>query len=126
MGVPAPALADLRDRLAGSGALAEAGAPEHLREVLIDAMQGTWFRLDFGSVLSAEAALEAVSLSEPMPFSASPPLWPDAPAPTSLACGSWSDDFVRMTSQPCHRTLTERVVRVVTIFTGQADALALS
>ena len=105
MGVPDSALSDLRDRLCKIRALAEAGTPDHLQEVLIDAMQGTWFRLDFGSVLTVthrgvrpgdnladvlfgftlsaylaatETALAAAGLAEPMPVFTGASLWPDA------------------------------------------------
>ena len=152
MGVPAAALGELRDRLAGVGALAEASAPAHLQAILADAMQGTWFRLDFGSILtvthrgvrpgdsladilfgftlsaylaSTEAAVAAADLAEPMPVEGCDPLWPDISPPAHLACGSWADDFVRMTSQQCHSTLTSRVTKVVTVFVEQADALGI-
>ncbi|CAE7453752.1 unnamed protein product [Symbiodinium sp. CCMP2592] len=152
MGVPPSALGELRDGLERLGALSSAGASDHLCAVLSDAMEGTWFRLDFGSTLTVthrgvrpgdcladvlfgftlsayltatERALESAGLSEPMPTSAGPSLWPDAVAPPRLECGSWADDFVRMTSQLCRRTLSMRVTKVVSVFVAQAEALGI-
>ena len=152
MGVPPTALAELRDRLMSIGTLAEAGAPAHLCEVLADAMQGTWFRLDLGAVLTVthrgvrpgdsladvlfgftlsayltatEAALSSAGLSEPMPHTPGCSLWRRFAVPVSVSCGSWADDFVRLTAQTCRRTLTARVTRVVQLFVEQADALGI-
>ena len=51
----------------------------------------------------------------PMPSAFGSPLWPDSAAPSHLSCGSWADDFVRMTGQSCRRSLTARVVQVVKV-----------
>ena len=152
LGVPGEALSELFQRLSSIGALSSTGAPEHLQQILSDALQGTWFRLDFGYALtlthrgvrpgdsladvlfaftfsaylaSAERALEKAGVSTEMPQCSERSLWPEHEEPASLACGSWADDFVQMTQQTCNRSLSGRVVKIVTVFVEQAESVGI-
>ena len=152
LGVPGEALSELFQRLSSIGALSSTGAPEHLQRILSDALQGTWFRMDFGYALtlthrgvrpgdsladvlfaftfsaylaSAERALEKAGVSTEMPQCSQQPLWPEHEVPESLACGSWADDFVQMTQQACNCTLSGRVVKIVTVFVEQAESVGI-
>ena len=52
LGVPPEALSELADKLSAMSVIPDAGAPEHLCAILSDALQGTWFRLDQGFVMT--------------------------------------------------------------------------
>ena len=152
MGVPHEALGELFEHLSNLDTLARAGVSEHMRGIICDLLQGPWFRMDFGAVLtlthrgvrpgdcladilfaftfsaymaSTEKALDAAGLSTPMPESSKPLLWPDLCVPRHLSCGSWADDFIHMTVQACHVTLSDRVVRAVRVFVERAEVLGI-
>ena len=152
MGVPSHAMVELMDHLTRLDTLASAGVSPHLQGIIGDLLQGTWFRMDFGTVLTVthrgvrpgdcladvlfaftfsaylaatDRALQDAGLATDMPTSHEPALWSDLSVPDTLSCGSWADDFVQLTMQACRLTLTDRVIRIVTLFVEQAESLGI-
>ena len=152
IGVPSHALVELMDHLTRLDALASAGVSAHLQGIIGDLLQGTWFRMDFGTVLTVthrgvrpgdcladvlfaftfsaylaatDRALHEAGLATDMPTSQEPALWSDLTVPDTLSCGSWADDFVQLTVQACRLTLTDRVIRIVQLFVEQAESLGI-
>ena len=153
LGVPTSALSELALKLDQVGALADAGVPEHMQHLLVDAMQGTWFRIDCGAAMTitsrgvrpgdcladvlfsftfsayltaTEGALHRAGLGTSMPLAEAPSPWLEHPAPEDLSCASWADDFVHLFSQQCKHTLSRNVVRTVSLFVEQADTIGMA
>ncbi|CAE7556418.1 unnamed protein product, partial [Symbiodinium sp. CCMP2456] len=152
LGVPHEAFHELLSRLTAIGAVTAGGTSEHLRGILSDALQGTWFRLDLGSALtithrgvrpgdsladvlfaftfsayvaSTDRALEQAGLSTAMPDCGTPSLWSALTPPPLLGCGSWADDFVQMTAHSCPSSIASRVTRIVGVFAEQAESVGI-
>ncbi|CAE7228212.1 SLC38A6 [Symbiodinium microadriaticum] len=152
LGVPPQALQELAQKMDGIGILADAGVPEHLCHLLADAMQGTWFRIDCGTALtltrrgvrpgdcladvlfsftfsaylaSTGEALRRAGVCTEMPQVDARSPWRTSSVDMDLSCASWADDFVHLAAQTCLKTIATRVVRVVEIFTGQADSIGM-
>ncbi|CAE7206779.1 unnamed protein product [Symbiodinium sp. CCMP2592] len=152
VGVPPEALAELEAKLRGIGVLAEAGTPEHLRRMLADALQGTWFRLDTCAILTmthrgvrpgdcladvlfafsfsaymaaAEARLRELGLATDLPSASDDSLTAVPVVQGHLTCASWADDFVHMASAAKRCLLVPKVVRCVQVFLEQAEVAGI-
>ena len=152
LGVPPEALSELADKLSAMSVIPDAGAPEHLCAILSDALQGTWFRLDQGFVMTytrkgtrpgdcladilfafsfsaytraADQALRQAKLDTATPSVSSAPPWDLEEAPNVLGCCSWADDFANMTEDEDKAQVPYKVQQTVRIFVEQADSIGM-
>ncbi|CAE7894492.1 Upf1, partial [Symbiodinium microadriaticum] len=152
LGVPPEALSELADKLSAMSVIPDAGAPEHLCAILSDALQGTWFRLDQGFVMTytrkgtrpgdcladilfafsfsaytraADQALRQAKLDTATPSVSSAPPCDLEEAPNVLGCCSWADDFANMTEDEDKAQVPYKVQQTVRIFVEQADSIGM-